>query len=58
MSSNAKKLLEGDALILKLLCIQLVTLKVVWFTREIASKKKKAESLLFPRYKAGRADRV
>lgn len=40
MSLNANKLLEGDVHILELLFLQLVTLKVVLFSREIASKKK------------------
>lgn len=39
VSSNANKLLEEDALILELLFLQLVTLKVAWFSREIDSKK-------------------
>ena len=41
MSSNVKKLLEGNVLILKFFFIQLVTLKVVWFSREISRVKKK-----------------
>lgn len=41
MSSNAKKLLEGGAFVRELLFVQLVTLKVVWFSREIASNKRR-----------------